>query len=154
MTSGATADEIAIYYLPFTIYLPVEMRVEKINRQRVRASEVRAPARAPRWVMPTVKAALVSADVAVAVACLVAAYLMREGGGVLVRFTLAEGFVWHTPFEPYGALLLLVVPIRMLALVYYKLYSLRGEFSYVEDVARVFKATAVGSLLIVAAAFL
>ncbi|HZB44574.1 MAG TPA: sugar transferase, partial [Pyrinomonadaceae bacterium] len=65
-----------------------------------------------------------------------------------------EGFVWHPPFEPYGALLLLVVPIRVLALLYYKLYSLRGEFSYVEDVARVFKAAAVGSLLIVAAAFL
>ncbi len=34
------------------------------------------------------------------------------------------------------------------------LYRLRGEFSFVDDGIRIFKATAVGSLLIVAAAFL
>ena len=32
--------------------------------------------------------------------------------------------------------------------------SLRGEFSFVDDGIRIFKATAIGSLLIVAAAFL
>jgi exopolysaccharide biosynthesis polyprenyl glycosylphosphotransferase len=41
-----------------------------------------------------------------------------------------------------------------LLLRYYDLYRVRGEFSFVEDVARVFKATAIGSLLIVAAAFM
>jgi 4-hydroxybenzoate polyprenyltransferase len=50
--------------------------------------------------------------------------------------------------------LLFVVRVRLLANAYYGLYRLRGEFSYVEDGLRVFKATAVASLLIVAAAFL
>jgi len=46
-------------------------------------------------------------------------------------------------------LLPLVIPIRLLLLRYYDLYRIRGEFSFVEDMARVFKATAIGSLLIV-----
>ena len=57
-------------------------------------------------------------------------------------------------FAPYGALLLFVVLIRLLALRYYDLYRLRGEFSFFEDSIRIFKSTAIGSLLIVAAAFL
>ena len=47
-----------------------------------------------------------------------------------------------------------MVLIRLLVLRYYDLYRLRGEFSFVDDGIRVFKATAIGSLLIVAAAFL
>jgi exopolysaccharide biosynthesis polyprenyl glycosylphosphotransferase len=37
---------------------------------------------------------------------------------------------------------------------YYDLYRLRGEFSFFDDGVRVFKSTAIGSLLIVSAAFL
>ena len=37
---------------------------------------------------------------------------------------------------------------------YYDLYRLRGEFSFVADAGRVFRAVAIGSLLIVAAAFM
>ena len=130
------------------------MRAERLEKSRVKAGAVRARARAPRWVMPAVKAAVVGADAFVAVAAFVAAYVMREGGGVLVRFTLAEGFVWYPAFEPYGALLWFLLPARLLACAYYDLYRLRGEFSYLDDAARVFKATAVASLLIVAWAFL
>ena len=57
-------------------------------------------------------------------------------------------------FEPYGSLLWLVLIIRLVALGYYDLYRLRGEFSYVDEAARVFKAVSVASLLVVAAAFL
>src|SRR5439155_15067891 len=53
-----------------------------------------------------------------------------------------------------AVLLPLVIPIRLLLLRYYDLYRVRGEFSFVEDLARVFKATAIASLLIVAAAFM
>ncbi|HYE15813.1 MAG TPA: hypothetical protein VD968_15320, partial [Pyrinomonadaceae bacterium] len=120
----------------------------------MRASEVRAAARAPRWAVPAVKAALVAADACVAVAAFVAAYALREGGGVLVSFSLGEGFVWEPRFEPYGALLWFVVAARLLTLAYYDLYRLRGEFSYLDDAVRVFKATATASLLIVAWAFL
>src|SRR5260370_26074596 len=61
---------------------------------------------------------------------------------------------WGREFAPYVALLPFVIPIRLLLLRYYDLYRVRGEFSFVEDMARVFKATAIASLLIVAAAFM
>jgi FlaA1/EpsC-like NDP-sugar epimerase len=48
----------------------------------------------------------------------------------------------------------LIIPIRLLLLRYYDLYRVRGEFSFVDDAARVFKAIAISSLLIVAAAFM
>ena len=117
------------------------------------SSSVRARARAPRWAMPLVKALLVAADAGLAAACFVAAFVLREGEPVLLGFG-AGGFRWGAAFEPYGALLVLVVPIRLAAHAYHDLYRLRGEFSYVDDLARVFKATATGSLLVVAAAFL
>ncbi|HEX8853543.1 MAG TPA: hypothetical protein VF754_08655, partial [Pyrinomonadaceae bacterium] len=129
------------------------MRAERIDKVRPSASDVVAPRRAPRWVIPAVKAALVLADAFVAVSAFVVAYYLREGGEVLLDVT-RRGFVWSTEFEPYGALLVFIVPIRLLAAAYYDLYRLSGEFSYVDDAARVFKATAVASLLIVAAAFL
>jgi exopolysaccharide biosynthesis polyprenyl glycosylphosphotransferase len=130
------------------------MQAKRLNKTRVEASEVRAAARAPGWVMPAVKAALVAADASLAVACFVAAFLVREGGAVLSGYSLRGGFAWSAEFEPYGALLWLVLAIRMLTLFYYDLYRLRGEFSYVDETVHVFKAVSVGSLLVVAAAFL
>jgi hypothetical protein len=50
--------------------------------------------------------------------------------------------------------MLFVVVIRVLALRYHDLYRLRGEFSFVDDGFGLFKSTAIGSLLVVAAAFL
>jgi exopolysaccharide biosynthesis polyprenyl glycosylphosphotransferase len=129
------------------------MRAERLDKLRVRASDVLVARRAPRWIIPAVKTALLLADASVAVAAFVGAFYLREGEAVLLGVTRG-GFVWSEGFEPYGALLVFVLPIRLLALAYYDLYRLRGEFSYVDDAARVFKATAVASLLIVAAAFL
>lgn len=82
-----------------------------------------------------------------------AAYYFREGSAIFGQAG-AGNFTWSTRFAPYGALLLFVVLIRVLALRYYDLYRLRGEFSFFDDGIRVFKSTAIGSLLIVAAAFL
>jgi exopolysaccharide biosynthesis polyprenyl glycosylphosphotransferase len=130
------------------------MRVERAENLRVRAGAVRAAARAPGWVVPAVKMALAAADACVAVAAFVAAYEMREGGGLLIRFSLEQGFVWQPRFEPYAALLWFVVLVRLVSTAYYDLYRLRGEFSYIDECVRVFRATAVGSLLIVAWAFL
>ena len=67
---------------------------------------------------------------------------------------MPAAIAWSARFAPYGALLLFVILIRVLALRYYDLYRLRGEFSFFDDGIRVFKSTAIGSLLIVAAAFL
>ncbi|MDT7808382.1 MAG: hypothetical protein QOJ70_2195 [Acidobacteriota bacterium] len=130
------------------------MRVEHTEDVKVSAKATRAAARAPGWVVPAVKAALVAADSFVAVASFAAAYTWREGGGLLVGFSPAKGFAWQLSFEPYAALLWFVVAVRLISCAYYDLYRLRGEFSYLDECVRVFRATAVGSLLIVAWAFL
>ena len=128
------------------------MRVERLDKLRLKARQVRAPARAPEWIIPTVKTALVVVDISLAVGCFLAAFYVREGEAVFERAGGRLG--WSEGFAPYGAMLPLVLPIRLLALVYYDLYRLRGEFSYANEALRVFKATAVGSLVIVAATFL
>ena len=129
------------------------MRVEQIKNPLVEASIVRAPSRAPHWVIPTIKTALLLADSVIAAASFIVAYYVREGS-LIFQPTRVSTFAWSARFAPYGALLLFVILIRVLALRYYDLYRLRGEFSFFEDGLRVFKSTAIGSLLIVAAAFL
>lgn len=127
------------------------MRVERLEKLSVGAEAVRVAGRVPPWVVPAVKTALVFVDAGVAVVAFAAAFWLREG---VMPILTGAGWSWHEMFGPYAALLLFVLPIRLLTLAYYDLYRLRGEFSYFDDAVRVFKATAVGSLLIVAAAFL
>ena len=129
------------------------MRAEPLDKPRTKASAVRVAGRVPQWVVPTVKAALVVTDGVVAVASFLAAFYSREGHHVLTRLQGGR-LVWSAEFAPYAAVLLFVLPVRVLAHAYYDLYRLRGEFSYVDDALRVFRATAVGSLLIIAVAFL
>ena len=129
------------------------MRVEQIKSPLVEASKVRAPSRVPHWVIPTIKAMLVVTDALIAVISFGAAFYVREGGTIFNQ-TRPDTFGWSASFAPYGALVLFVILIRVLSLRYYDLYRLRGEFSFFDDGIRVFKSTAIGSLLIVAAAFL
>jgi exopolysaccharide biosynthesis polyprenyl glycosylphosphotransferase len=129
------------------------VRVEQINNPVMDSSIARAHSRAPQWVIPTVKTALVLTDALIAAISFAGAFYIREGGGVIQQ-TSNGGFAWSQRFAPYGALMLFVIIIRVLAMRYHDLYRLRGEFSIVEDGFRVFKSTAIGSLLIVAAAFL
>jgi len=114
---------------------------------------VRVPARAPRWVVPLVKTLLAFTDLALATLSFATAFYLRNHEAMFRR-TAQGNLTWVSEFAPYAALLPLVIPIRLLLLRYYDLYRLRGEFSLVDDMARVFKATAIGSLLIVAAAFM
>jgi exopolysaccharide biosynthesis polyprenyl glycosylphosphotransferase len=127
------------------------MRAERKRERLTDASAVRVPGRAPKWIIPTVKALLVLTDAAAAAASFMLAFYFREGVSV---FANSGDFAWSNRFAPYGALLLFVVGIRLLTFRYCDLYRLRGEFSFVDDSIRIFKATAIGSLLIVAAAFL
>lgn len=128
------------------------MKPERKKAQLIDAAMVRVPARVPSWVVPSVKTALIVLDSLLACASFAAAFYWREAGSLL---ELINGsWHWSSAFAPYGALVLLVLPIRLLAMGYYDLYRVRGEFSFVEDAIRVFKATAIGTLLIVAAAFL
>ncbi len=129
------------------------MKPERIKQSLTDASTVRVPARAPTWAIPSVKLALVAIDLALAFTAFVGAFYLREGASIL-QHGLVRSWNWTPAFAPYGALLVLVAPIRVITLAYYDLYRLRGEFSFVEDGIRVFKATAIGTLLIVAGAFL
>jgi exopolysaccharide biosynthesis polyprenyl glycosylphosphotransferase len=129
------------------------MRAEPLKEVAKDPRAVSVAARAPRWVIPSVKAALVVVDLALAAFSFLMAFYLREGSSILAR-TGDGQFAWGGRFVPYAALLPLIVLIRLLTMYYLDLYRLRGEFSFVEDGVRVFKATAIGSLLIVAAAFL
>jgi exopolysaccharide biosynthesis polyprenyl glycosylphosphotransferase len=129
------------------------MRAERIKNPRVPASTVRVPGRAPQWVIPAVKLTLLVGDALITALSFVGAFYLREGALILERTANGE-FHWSRQFAPYGAMLLFVVLIRLLVLHYYDLYRLRGEFSFFDDAVRLFKSIAIGSLLIVAAAFL
>ncbi|PYS70899.1 MAG: hypothetical protein DMF69_12070 [Acidobacteria bacterium] len=126
------------------------MRAEK-PRRLIDPSAVRVPGRAPRWIVPTVKVLLVIMDAFAAAFAFGLAFKYREGFDV---FAGTGPWSWSHEFAPYAALLVFVVVIRLLALRSVNLYRIRGEFSFVDDGLRVFKATAIGSLLIVAVAFL
>jgi exopolysaccharide biosynthesis polyprenyl glycosylphosphotransferase len=127
------------------------MRAERERQRFFDARSVRVPGRAPRWIVPAVKAALVVADALAVALSFIFAFTLRQG---VSAFATDGRFGWSEAFAPYGALLLFVVGIRLLSFRYCDLYRVRGEFSFVDDVIRIFKATAMGSLLIVAAAFL
>jgi len=127
------------------------MRAERERQRFFDARSVRVPGRAPRWIVPAVKVALVIADALAAALSFILAFTIREG---VSAFAAGTRFAWSEDFAPYGALMLFVVGIRLLTFRYCDLYRVRGEFSFVDDGMRIFKATAIGSLLIVAAAFL
>lgn len=129
------------------------MKAERVKEIITDARSVRVPARAPRWAVPAVKTTLAITDVALALLSFVGAFYLRHYEPILSRATDGT-LTWSQEFGPYAVLLPLVIPIRLLLLRYYDLYRVRGEFSFVEDLARVFKATAIGSLLILAAAFM
>lgn len=128
------------------------MKAEHLKHPSIDASTVRVPARVPSWVVPGVKSALVIVDLTLAFSSFALAFFLRQGVPLTQQGSATSS--WSAAFAPYGALLVLVVPIRIITLAYYDLYRLRGEFSFVEDAIRVFKAIAIGSLLIVAGAFL
>src|SRR3989440_5425440 len=117
------------------------------------AEMVRVPARAPRWVVPLVKLALVTSDVILVTLSFALAFYLRHHDSIFFRD--AQGaWIWSGAFAPYAVLLPLVIPIRFLLLRYYDLYRVRGEFSFGDDMGRVFRATSIASLLIVAGAFM
>ena len=126
------------------------MRAEK-PRRLTDASAVRVPGRAPRWIVPSVKVLLVMVDALASALSLIFAFTLRQGSSV---FEAGGSWVWSQDFAPYGSLLAFVIAIRLLCFRYVDLYRIRGEFSFVNECLQVFKGVAIGSLLIVAVAFL
>src|SRR5215471_8673583 len=129
------------------------MKAETLVNDFTRASSARVAARVPRWVVPLVKLALVLSDAMLAFLCFFAAFYLRHYQSIVYR-SAGGALGWSRDFAPYAVLLPFIIPIRLLLLRYYDLYRVRGEFSFVDDTARVFKAIAISSLLIVAAAFM
>ncbi len=129
------------------------MKAIRATKSVTEAKAVRARARAPRWVMPLLKVLLVLTDALIAVISTALAFISREGTPIFASGD-AGGSLWSTRFAPYAALLPFIVIIRVLSNRYCDLYRLRGEFSFVDDSIRIAKATSIGSLLIVATAFL
>src|SRR5258705_6654570 len=129
------------------------MKAETFVKDFTTASDVRAAARAPRWVVPMVKSLLLLTDAGLVTLSFVVAFYIRHYESI-VHLAGSGTLGWSREFKPYAVLLPLIIPIRLLLLRYYDLYRVRGEFSFVDDAARVFKAIAISSLLIVAAAFI
>lgn len=127
------------------------MRVERRRTHLIDARTVRVPGRAPNWILPAVKTSMVVTDALVSATAFVLAFYLREG---VSAFASHARLVWSTQFAPYAVLVLFVIGIRLLSFRSCNLYRLRGEFSLIDDSIRIFKATAIGSLLIVAVAFL
>jgi exopolysaccharide biosynthesis polyprenyl glycosylphosphotransferase len=129
------------------------MKAELVKDLATDARAVRVPARAPRWVVPLVKTLLAGTDVVLTIGSFVFAFYLRHHEAI-IHSASGGGLIWSREFAPYAVLLPWVIPIRLILLRYYDLYRVRGEFSFVEDIARVFKATAIASLLIVATTFM
>src|SRR6266508_4501356 len=96
---------------------------------------------------------LVFTDVGLISLSFLAAFYVRHYESIVQR-AASGSFSWSQAFAPYAVLLPFVIPIRLLLLRYYDLSRVRGEFSFVEDMARGFKAISIGSQLIIAAAFM
>src|SRR4030081_3063645 len=101
------------------------MRPEPSLKKRLtEPSAVRVAARAPTWIVPAVKVALLLTDAVAAAVAFMGAFFIREGTSVFATSS-SGSFVWSPRFAPYGALLLFVVCIRLLSLRYCDLYRLR-----------------------------
>ncbi len=106
--------------------------------------------RVPVCVMPLVKALILLADAGLAAACFMISFVWREGDAVFS----ATAWAWSKEFVPYAGVLFFLIPIRLAMLVYQRVYRLQGAFSYIVEFIKIFKAVAVGSLLIIAFTFL
>ncbi|HKY05856.1 MAG TPA: sugar transferase [Blastocatellia bacterium] len=100
-------------------------------------------------------ATLVAVDVALSVLAFISSYKFRQGSPVFIWSAYSSFPVGITPeFAPYFILLLFVPFVKVFALRHYGLYKLRGEFSFSDDIVRIFKAAMLGSMVLVLIAFL
>ena len=106
--------------------------------------------RVPRWVMPLVKVLVVVSDGVLTALCFLAAFKLREGTDIFS----ATAWAWSPEFVPYAGILYFAIPIRLAMFAYERLFQYQGAFSYTREAIKIFKAVAVGSLLITGWAFL
>lgn len=107
------------------------------------------------YLLPLCTALILLFDIAISMGSFVLAYYLREQEAVFFRpagALLPVDITWN--FRPYFGLLLFVPIVRMFALRHYDLYRLRGEFSLLQDLHNLLKATLVSSLVITSIVFL
>lgn len=126
------------------------MRVETAIEKTIERKHAPEEKRVPRWVMPAVKAAVITIDAILAAFCFMAAFSLREGSVILSP----TAWAWSKEFVPYAGILYFLVAARLGMLVYQRAYRYQGAFSYANEAIKVFKAVLVASLLTVAWAFL
>lgn len=126
------------------------MNIDKVIEQVPATSIPRELKRVPEWVMPAVIVSTFLADAVVGVICFIAAFKLRTGQPILSE----TAFAWSKEFVPYAGVLLFAVPARLGMFVYQRVYRFHGAFSYTRELAKIFKAVLISSLLIVAWAFL
>lgn len=111
----------------------------------------KASNRVPRWVLPSVKISILGLDACLTFLCFALAFSLREGHPVFSDTAL---LAWSKEFVPYAGALFFAIPIRIVMLWYQRAYRLHGAFSYIAEFIKIFKAVALGSLLIIAFTFL
>lgn len=120
--------------------------VQQNIKSRVAAESRRVPA----YVLPLVSFFVASIDIAISAAAFVGAFIVREGQPVLSE----TAWAWSKEFVPYAGILYFAMVIRVIILGYVGVFRFQGAFSYTNEALKLFKAVAIGSLLIVAWAFL
>lgn len=124
------------------------MKAEKAIRME--RSLVKAQSRMPAWVMPLIKFGVAVSDVGLAAISFLLAFKLREGEALLS----STAWAWSKEFVPYAGIFYFAMVIRLAMLMYQRVYRFHGAFSYTREFIKIFKAVSVGSLLIVAWAFL
>jgi exopolysaccharide biosynthesis polyprenyl glycosylphosphotransferase len=117
---------------------------------QVKPRAVKAENRVPRWVMPLVKAGVMTVDACLAAISLFAAFALRHGEPIFSQ----TAWAWSKEFVPYAGILYFAIPVRIGMLIYERAYSYHGAFAYSRELIKIFKAVSVASLLIVGWAFL
>lgn len=118
------------------------------------AAKIEAPyanlAVMPRWVMPSVRIGVIAADALLSAIGFILAFWLREG-----KSAFADGpLLWSASFLPYVGILAFAIPCRVVTLGFARVYRFDGAFEYSRELARVFGAVVISSLLVIAWAFM
>lgn len=100
--------------------------------------------------LPVVRLVLVALDSVAATAAFFLSFRLREGDPILSD----TAWAWSKAFVPYAGVVIFLVIVRVAMLFYQRAYRLQGAFSYIDQSIRIFKATAIGSLVVIAFTFL
>lgn len=108
------------------------------------------PRRVPSYVMPLITIIIAAIDVGLTATALLLAFWARKGEPILS----STAWAWSPEFVPYAGIFYFALIVRPATLAYHRVYNYSGAFSYANEAIKVAKAAIVGSLLIVAWAFL